>query len=99
MRRRARHHQRCAGLRVVDYLAPEAVDGLDQFLGNDGGRIALRDNGSGLQGDDLFGLPAGVIEVEQLRDHGAVLFAVEDGEQVEQFHLVRDVEKGRRLVE
>ncbi len=62
-------------------------------------RIALRDNASRLHRDDLVGVAAGVVEVVQHGDHGAALLAVEHGEQVEQFHLMGDVEEGRRLVE
>src|SRR5262245_12225292 len=64
----ARYHQRCAGLGVVDDLAPETVDVLDELFGDHGLRITVRDDASPLHGDDLIGITAGMVEVVKHHD-------------------------------
>lgn len=61
--------------------------------------IASCRNLSIAQGDDVLGIPGGMVQIMHDHNDGAPFFPVEVFEEMKHLDLVRHVEKGGRLVE
>ena len=93
------HHQRRAGDGIGDDIGVQAEDllhegGVDHLAGGaDGGDAPV------LHGDHVVGVAGRQVDVVEHHDDRRAPAPVEVGEQVEDLHLVGQIEEGRRLVQ
>ena len=91
--------ERRAGDRVGHHAALQAEHGPDCLLGDDLVRGAHGVDPALAHGDDVVGVPGGEPEVVQDHDQRRAALPVQVAQQVQDGHLVGEVEVGRGLVE